>query len=99
MKHNSKKLKKNPFYGDDNLLDLNHIDWLMSIGISLKNLKLIINIFNISFFMGMVWLCYCKISKNIHNSLFDDDEDPSHFNTEYFLQQAPSTFNAIFDNQ
>ena len=89
VKVNKKKIQENPYYGEDNLLDLNHIELLVSLGISLKNLKLIINIFNISFFMGMFWLCYCRISMDMNRHFLDglSDTAKNYYNTDYYLNQ------------
>ena len=47
--------------GEDTLKDHNNFNTIIFISYGVKTLKLIILIFNVSFFIGMIWLIYCEI--------------------------------------
>lgn len=63
MRINEAKIKKDPLFAEDTLNDNNKVmKWVM-IGHALKIIKLIMQIFNISTFTGIVFYLYAKYSK------------------------------------
>ena len=58
-------IKTNPELAEDMDQDNNQIEFLMMVNYGLKTFKLIILIINISFFLGMFWLIFCDVTKQI----------------------------------
>ena len=58
-------IKTNPELAEDMDQDNNQIEFLMMVNYGLKTFKLIILIINISFFLGMFWLIFCDVTKEI----------------------------------
>jgi len=59
------RIKKNPELGEDKLHDHNRIVYNIYLGNGLATIKLVVIIFNISFFMGVFWLVFCDLSRDI----------------------------------
>ena len=57
-------IKGNPSLANDNDKDSNNIELMLYISYSLKTLKLILMIGNISFFLGIFWLIFCELSED-----------------------------------
>jgi hypothetical protein len=57
-------IESDPELAENQRLDNNNIELLMKISYSLKTLKLAITIFNISYFVGIVWLIFCDFTGN-----------------------------------
>ena len=55
-------IDQDPELAENQDIDNNNIELLMKIGYGLKTLKLAITIFNISYFMGIIWLIYCDFT-------------------------------------
>lgn len=58
-----RKIKKDPAIGEDNIRDHNNIEEIMLTGYTLKTLKLVIIILNLSYFLGLSWLIFCQITE------------------------------------
>lgn len=76
-----RKIKANPILGEDVLEDHNHIDFIILAGQALKTVNLVLIIMNISYFLGMLFFIYCKVSKEMLLE-FDPTE------TEFFLEDT-----------
>lgn len=74
-------IENDPELAENQRLDNNNIELLMKISYSLKTLKLAITIFNISYFVGIVWLIYCDFTGNSG----DDQSERSDFVFVYKL--------------
>jgi len=59
------RIKKDPDLGEDKLNDHNNIVYNIYLGNFLATTKLVIIIFNISFFMGVFWLVFCDLTRDI----------------------------------
>jgi len=57
------RIKNHPEIATDMINNHTDIDTQMIIGYLLKSLKLVIIIFNLSFFLGMFWLIYCEVTQ------------------------------------
>ena len=55
-------IEREPKLAENQDIDNNNIELLMKIGYGLKTLKLAIAIFNISYFMGIIWLLFCDFT-------------------------------------
>ena len=55
---------------EDQISDHNNIDLIMKIRFGLKIIKLLIIIFNLSYFVGMGWLLFCEISSRVYMSVY-----------------------------
>ena len=60
-----KRIVQDPELGKDKLNDHNKIVFNIYLGNALATIKLVIIIFNISFFMGVFWLVFCDLSRDI----------------------------------
>lgn len=85
--------------GEDTLKDHNNFNTMIFISYGVKTLKLIILIFNVSFFIGMVWLIYCEISQDIilrwrTNLTLEEIGHNQFFLVEYELENYPSEHEA-----
>lgn len=82
-----RKVKADPSLQHDINKDHNNIEERLKIHFILKILKLIILIFNLSFFVGHFWYIYCEIGSEI-DRLYNPhhDEDAGLFNVEHFLK-------------
>ena len=58
-----RKIKNDPNVGEDTINDHNNIEEIMFTGYTLKTLKLVIIIFNLSYFLGLVWIIFCKLTE------------------------------------
>lgn len=58
-----RKIKNDPNVGEDTLNDHNNIEEIMLTGYTLKTLKLVIIILNLSYFLGLVWIIFCKLTE------------------------------------
>lgn len=61
-----------PDLAENQDIDNNNIELLMKIQYGLKTLKLAITIFNISYFMGIIWLIFCDITSKENAAERDD---------------------------
>lgn len=75
-------IEHDPDLAENQDIDNNNIELLMKIGYGLKTLKLAIVIFNISYFMGIIWLIYCDFTRD--PEFFEKGKDPD-FIAEYEL--------------
>ena len=57
-----KRIKNHPEIESDMIHNHTDIDSQMIIGYLLKSFKLVIIIFNLSFFLGMFWLIFCEVT-------------------------------------
>ena len=55
-----KRIKNDILLAEDTLNDHNKIEGLMFLSFGLKTLKLVIMIANISYFLGMFWMVFCR---------------------------------------
>jgi hypothetical protein len=53
------KIEKDPLVDENTLEDNNSIDILMNIKYFLETFKLILVIFNVSYFTGIIWIIFC----------------------------------------
>ena len=58
-----RKIKNDPNVGEDTINDHNNIEEIMLTGYTLKTLKLVIIILNLSYFLGLVWIIFCKLTE------------------------------------
>lgn len=65
-------IEHKPDLAENQDIDNNNIELLMKIQYGLKTLKLAITIFNISYFMGVIWLIFCDFTANADPALRDD---------------------------
>ena len=59
------KVKKDPVLAEDIVTDHNGIELLLFIRYSFTTFRLILTIFNISFFVGMFWNILCELSQRV----------------------------------
>jgi len=71
-----KKIKFDIMLAEDTITDNNNIGFLMIIGHFFRTLKLVIMIFNISYFFGITFMIIAEISKDLSDKYSDQ---------EYFL--------------
>ena len=62
-KGKERKIKNDPNVGEDTINDHNNIEEIMLTGYTLKTLKLVIIILNLSYFLGLVWIIFCKLTE------------------------------------
>lgn len=60
-----KKIKNDPNIGEDTINDHNNIEEIMLTGYTLKTLKLVIIILNLSYFLGLFWIIFCKLTEKL----------------------------------
>jgi len=63
-------IKDNVLMADDKISDHNNINFIMTIRFSLRIIKLIIIIFNLSYFVGMGWLLFCEVVSRIDKNYY-----------------------------
>jgi hypothetical protein len=68
------KIKNHPEIESDMYNNHNGLETQMIIGLLLKAFKLIIIIFNLSFFLGMFWLIYCEVTFYLFKTHYDGQE-------------------------
>ena len=73
--------------------DLNKIETNMNIGYILKIIRLIIVIFNISFFMGIFWLVLCKLKEDIKH--WEHTEELQSFIEAYSFDERSEMFQVV----
>tara|TARA_B110000285_G_scaffold232775_1_gene304716 strand:+ start:757 stop:1332 length:576 start_codon:yes stop_codon:yes gene_type:complete len=73
------KVKNDPRLDDNLDRDMNSINVLMNIRYLLLTLKMVLMLFNISYFTGIVWMIYCDIT-SLH---FVADTKEGHFIEEF----------------
>ena len=66
----NRMIKEDIIMAEDQISDHNNIDLIMKIRISLKITKLLIIIFNLSYFVGMGWLLFCEISSKMYKNWY-----------------------------
>ena len=59
------EIEENPNFGEDIDVDHSKIKQTLYLSYILKIIRLMIIIFNISFFVGIFWLSFCKIKRDI----------------------------------
>lgn len=62
-------MKYNPKIAFDKLEDHNKVEYILYINFTLKTIKLIIIIFNFSYFFAMVWVMCCKGVEDFVNNV------------------------------
>lgn len=77
-----KRIQEDPKIGDEIVVDHNNIESLLMTNYFLQIFKLVITILSISYFVGMIWLTFCVLSKEISQHYFDA-EDENNF-LDYF---------------
>lgn len=60
IKKNEQRIKEDPLTGEDRLVDHNKVMFFVYLGHAMKMAKLVIMIFNITAFVGIVWFVYSK---------------------------------------
>jgi len=60
--HLAKLIAQDKRIGENQDIDRNNIEFLMKVGYGLKTMKLAIIIFNISYFVGILWLIFCDFT-------------------------------------
>ena len=55
------KIEHDPSIEHNNTIDHNNIELLLKINYSLKTLKLVVQIFNVTYFLACFWFIYCEI--------------------------------------
>jgi len=65
--------------GEDIAQDHNKMSVFMYISYSLKTLKLIVLILNVSFFLGVLWLIFCEVSTDYMIDQLNVDPDDPYF--------------------
>lgn len=68
MESMQERIKKNPNLGEDQTIDHNSIEEILLLGYFLKTMKLVIMIFNISFFVGIFFFVFCDIQSQVYAS-------------------------------
>ena len=56
-----RRIEKDPLIDENTFLDNNSIDGLMNFKYFLETLKLVIVIFNVSYFTSIFWIIYCDL--------------------------------------
>lgn len=56
-----KEIERDPLLDDNLDKDMNSIDWLIKVRYMLKTFKLILMLFNVSYFTGILWIIYCDV--------------------------------------
>ena len=77
------KIEKDPLIDENTLVDNNNIDILMNIKYFLETFKLVLVIFNVSYFTGIIWIIFCDFmdryifghASDDHDLLENDDND------------------------
>ena len=73
-----RRIEKDPLIDENTLLDNNSIDGLMNFKYFLETLKLVIVIFNVSYFTGIFWIIYCDLIERYmlkHDEHHGEDSD------------------------
>lgn len=82
-----RNIKNNPVLAFDIHADHNNISERLNISYFLKTLKLVIMIFNLSFFVGHYWWIFCEITTKISTgNLNDNDIDHNYENFIDFFE-------------
>jgi phosphate starvation-inducible membrane PsiE len=68
MESMQNKIRSNPKIGEDQTNDHNSIEEILLLGYFLKTMKLVIMIFNISFFVGIFFFVFCDLQAQIYAS-------------------------------
>ena len=70
-----RRIEKDPLIDENTLQDNNNIDALMNFKYFLETLKLVIVIFNVSYFTGIFWIIYCDlIERFMHRDEFEMEQ-------------------------
>lgn len=78
--------KTNPAIGNDKNNDQIKISMIMLVSYTLRILKLVIILFNLSFFFGIAWHIYCNLAnKIIHRQVWTEIIAGTHIEEEYFM--------------
>lgn len=82
-------LENHPELGEDVVNDHNQIEQLLHISYFLKTFKLIVIIFNISYFLGLVWIIFCDFSLDLQLHIWESLPSPPNaddLNMEFFRE-------------
>jgi hypothetical protein len=61
------KIEKDPMIDENTLVDNNSIDILMNIKYFLETFKLVLIIFNVSYFTGIIWIIFCDCMESMRD--------------------------------
>ena len=80
------KIKEDPGLAEDIIGDHNGIEMLLFVQYFLNTMRLIVIIFNISFFIGMFWYILCDLSQRLVLNIREGSNlENTNYNTEYFI--------------
>lgn len=74
------KIEKDPLIDENSLVDNNSIDYLMNIKYFLETFKLVLVIFNVSYFIGIFWMIYCDCMDKyiLDHSMYASHDESEH---------------------
>lgn len=79
------KLAQNDLLKDNIEIDQNSVDEVMIISFIVRIIKLVIVIFCLAYFIGIIYYIYCDITNDFVYIYTDKNESPNNFMAEYFL--------------
>lgn len=79
-----RKVRSNPILGFDIRENHNQIESRVNINFGLKTVRILLLIFNLSFFVGLYWYLFCEISMDIHKKWMDEHD--VHNYKEFFIE-------------
>ena len=86
-----RRIEKDPLIDENTLQDNNSIDALMNFKYFLETIKLVIVIFNVSYFTGIFWIIFCDLIERYMNtadhSVLESEESIPNFIDNYQIYE------------